>query len=127
MSPKIDQQAVPTPSCWSIFVFILCTDYIIYVIIVIIVVNPVDVQALAIPMSMAERWSTPSSVEGGYLLTDPLTGERLDTQQPPIWIRDDRMLAGGLAYLRRNASNLEVTVLYGRHGSAEDLGDLQTG
>jgi hypothetical protein len=90
-------------------------------------VNPAEVQALAAPMSMAERWSLPSSVEGGYLLIDPLTGERLDTQQPPVWIRDDQALAGGLAYLRRNASNLDVTILYGRHGVAEDLGDPQTG
>lgn len=89
--------------------------------------SPAEVQALAAPLSMAERWSMPSSVEGSYLLADPLTGQRLDAERPPIWIEKDEVLASGFAYLRDNATDLHLTVLYGSHGTHRDLGDPSKG
>lgn len=87
-------------------------------------IDPAAVQELVVPLSVADCWSVPSSANRGYLLTDPLSGERIDTQRPPTWVEDDEVLRGGLDYLRRNAQKLDLTVLLSRHRTAEDLGDI---
>lgn len=73
-----------------------------------------------------ERWAEPTR-DGGFVLTDPISGERMNPSVPPAWIEEDPYLHAGLSYLRTNADNIDLTVVYGAHSTVEDLGDPKKG
>ncbi|HSX17106.1 MAG TPA: hypothetical protein VLH86_03340 [Patescibacteria group bacterium] len=65
--------------------------------------------------------------DGNALLLDPATGETLDPNAPPEWIRDDPRLVEGFAYLAANAGNINMKIFFTRHGQANDLGSVEKG
>ncbi len=73
-----------------------------------------------------ERWAEPTR-DGGFILTDPVSGDRINPNVPPAWIEEDPYLHAGYEYLRMNGANINLEIAYGRHREAADLGDPQLG
>jgi|GEM_PF-1325992 len=73
-----------------------------------------------------ERWAEPTR-DGGFVLTDPVSGDRVNPNVPPAWVEEDPYLHAGYEYLRMNGANIGVEIAWGRHRDAEDLGNPQLG
>jgi hypothetical protein len=86
--------------------------------------NPHSYQELAPIFGDVGRWSRKNNTLG-YIMTDPLTLDPINPNQPPEWITDEGILRGGLRYLRRNADKLLLTIYFGEHATAGSLGNLQ--
>ena len=77
--------------------------------------------------SEPKRWAAPASTGGGFVLTDPVTGNRLSPNVPPAWIEEDPLHHAGLEFLRQRGNDVTLTIGYGAHGTAEHLGNIQKG
>lgn len=73
-----------------------------------------------------ERWAEPAR-DGGFILTDPLSGDRMNPNAPPAWIEEDPSLYAGASFLRSYPDLAHVSLAFGRHVEAEDLGDPAKG
>lgn len=74
-----------------------------------------------------DHWYAPASSGDGYALQDPLHGGRLDPNKVPDYITNEPDLKTGIDFLAMRRSEVEVTVGYGTHDQAEDLGNPAQG
>ena len=77
--------------------------------------------------SEPSRWFDVSAAMGGYVMTDPLTGDELNPNAPPVWLEEDGESHAGLEFLRINGHELPFTLILGEQTEAEDLGDVDAG
>jgi len=61
--------------------------------------------------------------DGSQVLLDPASAARLDPNRPHQWLEEDDRLREGFMFLGRQGIRTQVTIAYGRHNEAEDLGD----
>lgn len=66
------------------------------------------------------RWA---GLQGDTIqLLDPATGDALRTDRPPVWLASDPRLAEGYDALANPKNKHRLTIAYGRHATAADLG-----
>ncbi len=71
--------------------------------------------------AQTERWSDLSLAAGGYVMTDPLSGDKLDPNTPPSWIAEDPQHGAGLDFLRARAGDVALHLAFGKQSEIEDL------
>ena len=67
------------------------------------------------------NWYAPE--EGGYVFTDPVTQDVLNTEIIPSWLIQEPQLFAGMLELKLRGQSLVVNPIYHRHEHAGDLGD----
>lgn len=71
-----------------------------------------------------QQWFSPASNGVGYVLLDPILGDRINPNTVPSYISDDPQLHAGISYLRARADEVSITIGYGKHETAENLGKV---
>jgi hypothetical protein len=72
-------------------------------------------------------WFAPNSNGLGYVLLDPMTREPVNPNTVPNWVQNDPIRAVGIGFLAARGADVQVTIAYGPHDNAADLGDTKRG
>jgi hypothetical protein len=83
--------------------------------------------ALQGKLSNPHNWVAEPLNGSGYIFWDPVEGAPTNPDTIPTWLEAEPQLSAGIDYLHDQNSNVNVTIAYGGHARAGDLGAIENG